>query len=66
MDISGTKRNGKFYHGENLDNAVGRFLTKYDCSNDGLDDWVLVLNLFLRSKSVVVFSTLRSGDNEAK
>jgi hypothetical protein len=32
LDISGTKRNGKFYHGENLDIVVGRFLTKYGCS----------------------------------
>ena len=32
LDISGTKRNGKFYHGENLDIVVGRLLTKYGYS----------------------------------
>ena len=32
MHISGTKENGKFDHGENLDNDVRMFLTKYGCS----------------------------------
>ena len=32
MDILGTKRNGKFSNGENLDIVVGRFLTKYGFS----------------------------------
>ena len=32
LDISGTKRNGKFYYGKNLDIVVGRFSTKYGCS----------------------------------
>ena len=32
MDISGTKENGKFPSGENLDIDVRMFLTKYGCS----------------------------------
>ena len=32
MDILGTKRNGKFSNGENLDIAIERFFTKYGCS----------------------------------
>ena len=32
MNISGTKENGKFDNGENLDIDARMFLTKYDCS----------------------------------
>ena len=32
MDISGTKENGKFDNGENLDIDVRKVLTKYGCS----------------------------------
>ena len=38
-DISGTKENGKFDNGENLDIDVKMFLTKYGCSK--LHDRVL-------------------------
>ena len=32
MDISGTKENGNFDNGENLDIDVRKVLTKYGCS----------------------------------
>ena len=41
MDISGTKENGKFDSGENLDIDVRMFLTKYGSSKRWLHDRVL-------------------------
>ena len=40
MDTLGTKRNGKFSNGENLDIVVGRFLKSMAVLNDGLHNWV--------------------------
>ena len=66
MHISGTKENGKFDHGENLDMDVRKVLTKYGCSKRWFTLPGFALKLFLRSESVVVFLALRSINNEVK
>ena len=66
MNISVTKRNGKFSNSENLDIVVIWFLTKYGCLKPCFTRPGFALNLFLKSGSVVVFSTLPSSDDEGE
>ena len=71
MNISGTKRNGKFSNSENLDIVAKRFLTKYAW----LHKTVVYMTVFCTKPvfqvlwiqgSVVVFSALLSSDNKVK